>query len=281
MSNIAEMKKDSEFLEDLGDIIEVFKSSAVIQFAGASKRRGYLADFGGYVSDAMHMLAAQGGKGPVFDGGGTQPGCLIAVTTDEGFLGELNTAVINKAIDAVREAHMQVSVVGERGGHHLDDVSLPYSAFPGVDTTAVFPLAESIADTVCEQYFSGAAFVRVIHPHFVSVGAQRTEDVQLLPFTPDDQERISRFAPRYASLEPNGTHVAVSLARLWVAYRLADILFDSKLAELSARIMHLEGSSQELGTMQTGLRRKFFKELHGLNDKSIREISAAKMLVRR
>jgi hypothetical protein len=50
------------------------------------------------------------------------------------------------------------------------------------------------------------------------------------------------------------------------------------LAELSARIMHLEGSSQELGSMQIDLKRRVFKELHTLNDKSIREISAAKML---
>jgi len=44
--------------------------------------------------------------------------------------------------------------------------------------------------------------------------------------------------------------------------------------------MHLEGSGQELTRINQHLRMEYFKYLHGLSDKTIREIAAARMKIR-
>jgi len=50
------------------------------------------------------------------------------------------------------------------------------------------------------------------------------------------------------------------------------------LAELAARIMHLEGSIQELSKVDQNLKLDYFKYLHGLSDKTIREIYASRLV---
>ena len=275
MGNINDLRKDGEFLDDLNDILEVFKSSAVMQFMVLSKRRAYLADYAkemkAAAEDGREELAAT----PVFKGKGREV-IFLGFTSDEGFLGELNTVVVNKLIDQARQTSMRMFIVGSRGAGYLEDADIAHKHFSSPDMDAIFTRAKEIAEELCDAYWASGAAIRVVYPHFVSVGAQKVMDEQLLPFPAEGT------APSRAVLvEPDPDAAAATITRMWVAYRVADVILDAKLAELSARMMQLEGSSQELNEMKIAVKRQFFKERRANNDKSIREISAAKMLVKR
>jgi hypothetical protein len=66
------------------------------------------------------------------------------------------------------------------------------------------------------------------------------------------------------------------LAGVWVTSRLFEICEDSKLAEFSARAMHLEGSVQKVEKERKKLEHKCFKAAHELIDKGMRESFASR-----
>ena len=59
---------------------------------------------------------------------------------------------------------------------------------------------------------------------------------------------------------------------------LVDIFGMSRLAELAARSVHLEGSSQELQRRGKTLQLRYFRERHEVIDRSMRELFASRSL---
>jgi F0F1-type ATP synthase gamma subunit len=105
---------------------------------------------------------------------------------------------------------------------------------------------------------------------------QQVEMETLLPL-PQAQGSALKPIPNLL-IEPDPSSVIEGWIKIWLDFRLYQVFWSSKLAELAARIMHLEGSVQELGKINSHLRREYFKYLHGLSDKSIRELSAGRLL---
>ena len=67
------------------------------------------------------------------------------------------------------------------------------------------------------------------------------------------------------------------LVRATLTQQLYGIFLDAKLAEYAARIVHLEGSYQEITDMNRKLLFSFFKNAHQRSDKDIREIFASRL----
>jgi hypothetical protein len=65
------------------------------------------------------------------------------------------------------------------------------------------------------------------------------------------------------------------LAETWVVSKLFEVFEDSKLAEFSARSMHLEGSMQKLEKEVKRIKHIAFKAAHEKIDKGMRETFAA------
>jgi F0F1-type ATP synthase gamma subunit len=71
------------------------------------------------------------------------------------------------------------------------------------------------------------------------------------------------------------------LIKLWLSRKIHDVLWQSKLSELAARAMHLEGSFQELGQQKRKLTLQYFRRLHEVTDTSIRESYAGALTRKR
>ena len=65
------------------------------------------------------------------------------------------------------------------------------------------------------------------------------------------------------------------LAGVWVTSRLFELFEDSKLAEFSARAMHLEGSFDKIQTEYKKVKHQAFKAAHEQIDKGMRESFSA------
>ncbi len=209
------------------------------------------------------------------------PSLIIAVTSDEGFLGELNTVLVNSAADLINNTDDELVVLGERGAKYFEDMGLKFTIFPGITEEARFGEAEKIRDYVLSGYRKKYGRVFVVYPRFISFVSQKVEKTCILPVEFQDglSTQISTNLLEEILIEPNKKTVLETLVKLWSGIKLIEIFWTAKLSEYGARIMHLEGSTQELIHQKKRLSFEYVRFLHGLKDKSIREISASKILV--
>src|SRR5207253_2870288 len=67
----------------------------------------------------------------------------------------------------------------------------------------------------------------------------------------------------------------------WIEYRLLELFTLSRLSEMAARVMHLEGSYQELLRQGKKLKLQYFRGRHEVIDRSMREVFSAQLLMGR
>jgi F0F1-type ATP synthase gamma subunit len=91
--------------------------------------------------------------------------------------------------------------------------------------------------------------------------------MQLLPYTGENAELLEKVI-----YEPFADKVVDYLLRKWLLYKVQEVCWSSKLSELSARAMHLEGSLRELQDMKKGIELQYFRSKHEVTDRMIRDI---------
>ncbi|MDD5020462.1 MAG: F0F1 ATP synthase subunit gamma [Candidatus Omnitrophica bacterium] len=177
----------------------------------------------------------------------------------------------------------EIIVMGERGSRYMSEtMNRPFIFLPGVGDDISYKRAGAIRDLLISKFLRkeiGSALVA--YPRFLSFTAQRVEVVRVLPSgelltRKDAGGKIRRAAPEVL-IEPDKGAVIDYLVRALLMQKFYDIFLDSKLSECAARIMHLEGSLEEIKTMNRRLMRDYFKHLHEKSDKNIREIFASRL----
>ncbi len=69
------------------------------------------------------------------------------------------------------------------------------------------------------------------------------------------------------------------LIEIWITYVVHSIFWESKLSEWAARVLHLEGSSDEVKRQAKTARLDYFRAVHQESDKNIREIFSSSMVL--
>ena len=203
------------------------------------------------------------------------PALYVLISSEEGFLGELNFMLVNRLL-GVRRQEDEIVCVGQQGANYLNDLNLQFSFFdsPGekFDSGQLNKLNEFIAAKYLKRQIGG---VFVVYPRFTSITLQQAEAEELLPLT---KSSVGNSPVKNFLVEPDLELVIEGWVKCWLAFKFFQIFWSSRLAELAARIMHLEGSFQEMTKLNNHLRMEYFKYLHGLSDRSIRELTAARLL---
>lgn len=286
MIPIAELKQDLELTKSLGSIIETLKASSAIQVREfQSKRRA---------SDRLFLMLKECFdtilrrsiiKHPFFSSDPTLPACIVLVTSDDGFVGELNASIINTALENKKDPKDEFVVLGERGAHYFEDMGIePFVSFPGISEDIKPPEIRGVKKYIINGY-SKRKFGRVmiVYPESASVGSWKVNTTELLPFstsfsTPGVENQFS--TPGVEDdliIEPSINSIAEGLVQLWLDVVLYNIFWSSKFSEFGARLMHLEGSEQELVRMKQQLSLQYFKHVHEIADRTIREILSARI----
>lgn len=285
MIPVARLKHNLDFNKNLGELIEVMKLAATLQFNQFRLQREPFANFNVFLEKAF--LGSFPDKKQLknkflepLQAVQDKPSAVILVSSDEGFLGELSAVLVNKFLER-RQVQDEVIVLGQQGANYLSDLKIAFEAFPSVSDKLEFKQIEALRDYVLGLYSRGAiSKVYIVYARFLSITSQQIESEPLLPlsesfFSQGGEKKRGEFL-----IEPDVDSAIESWVRLWFFSKLYQIFWSSKLAEFAARIMHLEGSIQELTRINQRLRLEYFKYLHALSDKTIREVSASR-LVRR
>lgn len=281
MITIMRLKQDLKFARDLGDIIDVLKSATLIQFHLFQAREKPNKDFLKELEACLRLFSARLITHPYFSERQGLPQALVVVTSDEGFLGELNILLINACLDKRKSRDDVLIAMGEYGGRYLEEAGEAFSALPGISDQIDYNEAEKIGAYLLKGYHEGRfGSISIIYPEFLSLTVQKVTIFPLLPY-PVLKETVKRIASEKEELliEPSISRVAGILIKLWVGFRLLEIFWSTKQSEYAARVMHLEGSTQELSHLNRRLSFQYFREVHTLNDKTIREVCSSNILL--
>ncbi len=277
MIPIGKLKQNLLFNKNLGDLIEVMKMAATLQFNQFRLHQEPSESFSTLLNRAYNLLPLDLSTKKFFNPAENLPGLVVLISSDGGFLGELNSLLISRLLDSKRNDDIIV-VLGQQGINYLNEARIGCISFesPGdkLDTGKIGLLRDYLTERYFEQEISQ---VSVIYSKFINITTQQIEIENLLPL-----ERKQNVVPKGKEIliEPNIKSVLKGWIKLWLDFRFYHIFWSSKLAEFAARIMHLEGSIQELNRINQHLKLEYFKYLHSLSDKTIREIYASRLLRR-
>ncbi len=287
MIPLHQLRADLRFADEVLEMMEVFKAATARQFRIMQGRRKGFESFRNHLDEFMGVLGVGRFRHPFLLSRVQLPKAILVITSDEGFLGGLNTNVVSLAFDQANVTD-EIIVMGERGARHLSEIYRGvFTVLPALGDDVSYDRAGAVRDLLIDKYLAGRiGKVLVVHARFLSLTVQEPFVTKLLPCpelfrSPEPKERFqpgqARKMEETVLIEPGPAQAVDFLVRATLTQQLYDIFLDSKLAEYAARIVHLEGSYQEITEMNRRVLFDFFKRLHQKNDKDIREIFASRL----
>lgn len=264
-------------------MIEVLKSATASQFRSLQNKRKGFEQFKLRLEEFLATLKTQKIIHPFLIERKNLPKAIVMVTSDEGFLGSLNALVLNAGLEQAVPGD-ELIVLGERGSRYLAETRREAFTFlPGIGDEITYERAIAVRDLLISKFLSKkVGSVLVAYPQFLSLTVQRVEVARLLPsgdFLASKAGGIHRPGRRTLEilLEPSRGSIVDYLVRAALMQKLYDVFLESKLSECAARIVHLEGSREEIVNANKRLLYVYFKQLHEKSDKNIREIFASRL----
>ncbi len=278
MIPLTKLKKEVQFNNELAQFVDVLKGIAANRFHVLERQLSlFLEKYADAAEGFLTLTRLPGLDHPFLKPEGDRVG-VVMVTSDAGFLGGLNTQVVSAGLKAGGSDPI-LAVVGERGAGALRELRREFTPFPGIQDATRLSLAFAIRDHAIRQVLSGrCGRIVVSYPRPISFAVQEVAVDVLLPCA----EWVSRadekpLAP-HSVFESRPEDVVEYVVIQWLGHWFNEIFALSRLAELAARVIHMEGSYQELLRRGKKLRHEYFRARHEVIDRSMREIFAAQLL---
>ena len=280
MPSLTQLKKEIQFHDNLGSLLNILKSIATQQFQSLEASLRSNPTFFDTLMTIAGTFDLERFEHPFNRASG--PLGIIAITSDVGLLGGLNQQVILTALREYRAAPGEFMVVGRKGLTYAREHGVSCREFPGFQEEARRPLAAQVRDYALNGVLQGRlGSLTIVHPRALSFTIQRVEVIHALPAR---RWLLGAVQPRGIRsktpllLESPAEKILEYLVWVWLGERLYEALGASRLAELAARSVHLEGSLEELKRRRNKLLRRYFHERHEVIDRGMRELFAARAL---
>ena len=287
---LKQLREELVFTKEMVDLVDMLKNIAAAQFHQMLKDKVRFNDFMDAFAEFFRVVNLCDVKNPLVAEAPGKKGIII-VTSDSGFMGGLNQVVCRAAFEALGDWPREKTafiLLGEKGKNLLDSYELEYKAFKGIDRDAIYEQAVEIKDYCVKEVLEGRmASLMVAHPVALSFSSQTVRMTDILPcghlFDERTETEVSirtrgqRFLEemRKVIVESSFSDLAEYLSGVWATSKLFEVFEDSKLAEYSARAMHLEGSVHKLEERDKKYRHMFFRASHEKIDKGMRDSFSA------
>lgn len=280
MKALAVIKKDLQFNKNLFSLIETLKTIAVSQYRTLEQRISTYENLLLTIESFFEFIDVKKTEHE-FLNPKDRPQAVIAVTTDSGFLGGLNMNVIATSMQELDKIPGKLIVIGERGKIYANEIGVPFVAFGGISDEVRYEQALQLRDYVAEEVLKGSfGYLKVVYPRPVTFTVQTVEMVPFLPFSPSVKAKEYKEGKELYDmiLESKLPDVVEYLVSVWMGQKLFEIFGLSRLAEFSARYVHLEESSQKLKELDKKTQLQYFRAQHELIDRNMRELFAARQI---
>jgi len=287
-----ELRKELKFNTELVQLIETLKNIAASQYHIMEREKERFDRFMEAFSGFFRVVNLVEVENPLVRVASEVLG-IVVITSYSGFMGGLNQGVIRRAFETAEgfaPDKIAFTVIGEKGEVMFKDNDLDFKFFPGIDQEKIYEQSLAVKDyLVGEVLARRVGKVVLVYPRPISFSAQTIEMINILPcaelFDEDAQSEVAERLSgargfladaRKVIVESSFSDMVEYLSGVWVTSKLLEVFEDSKLAEFSARAMHLEGSSQKLEQDRKKLAHQCFKAAHELIDKGMRESFSAR-----
>lgn len=283
MSVFKNLKQDMEFNTELSQIIGIFKNIASSEFLRMqAATEGAQEEVPGFLRDVAGKIQWAQCRDQVFLKDDPQlPSAFVALGADEGFAGGLNTLVMNALLENRKDKKDEFLVLGDRAARYLEEMRESFIYFGTISQDITYGRAESLVNFLSSQ-FKRKKWGRVffVYARFISVSHQQVEISQVLPYKPDfvtDEIAAKNDDDSKMEFEPSAERAIDYFVRLSLILKVKEMFCSAKLSEYAARIVHLEGSTQQLSQWEKTLQLNYYKGLHERRDRNIREIYASNL----
>jgi len=280
MRLLSAIKKDMDFNANLYNLLEVLKEIAIAQYRILEKKVKKFDEIYAALSSLQGMFNITESKHPILNTAGKQPG-IIALTSDAGLLGGLNMSVMTQAIHEGEKTKAKLYIIGEKGEMYAKESGLSYVTFKGVSDETKIAQAAELRDYIFKEAMNGRiGELKIVYPQALSIVSQQVKIQQLIPFVFSSAaagKKPGAAAPVSMIMESSVDDIVEYCTYLLLGYNFFQVFSMARLAELSARFIHLESSKTKVEQLNKDLRLQYFRQKHELVDRNMRELFAARL----
>ena len=277
MIPLVKLKKDVQFNGLFTKLVDAMKGIAAARFYVLQRRLSLFEPFSEAAGSILAGMHLQGIDHPFLRPTVQRTG-IVLVTSDEGFLGGLNAQVVGAGLHEGGSIPV-LMIVGSQGRNYVRDLASKATVFAGIADATRFQGAVALRDHLVRQVMQGACGrVVIAYPKALSFAVQQVQVEALIPCTGWIAGAKQPAQAVGMLWESDPASIVEYVVTGWLAHRLDEIFAMSRLAELAARAIHLEGSYQELIRQGKKLRASYLRTRHEVIDRSIREISASQLM---
>lgn len=221
--------------------------------------------------------------------------CVIVITSDKGLAGALNSGVIRKLEETLRERGLGTEDVlvyafGRKGGEYF--TSRGYSV-ESVHTNVSDGISESEMSEMTAAIIGreDVGEVLVAYQNFISTFEQHPTVRQIVPIRPDTMQEIvagirpakGKYAPQHSedfthpavyTIEPDADAVLSVLLPKLLNIAVFHALLEAKASEHSARMVAMKSATDKARDMAKGLTRTFNKVRQASITREVSEITS-------
>src|SRR5512142_1942342 len=115
MGKANKVKKELVDVRDLVDLVQVLKDIADMKFHDLFARRGGFLRFGETFAEFFRLLERVELTHPLISNSNPET-CIVVITSEEGFIGDLNNKVITRAMkEREQTPHAKFVTIGRKG----------------------------------------------------------------------------------------------------------------------------------------------------------------------
>ena len=280
MGKANKIKHDLDDITEMVEIIQVLKDVADNRFHELAVRKDRFSRFGESFVEFFRMISLSAVRHPLVSNDNSRIG-LVAVTSEAGFMGDLNAKLIRYVLaEKEKYADSVLITVGRKGAERLEPAQPDMKTFVDVAETGLYEVAVRLKDYLIGEIMENRlGSVYVIYPWSKSFNLQKPRTVKLLPC----DELLTKQAEFVDSIESvieesDPIDIIGHLADMWMVCRLYEILHDTSISEAAAQSQQLEASVQRMKKDKKGIAMSFSKARKGDIDKSMREVFTAKLM---
>ena len=283
MGKANKMKAERDNVIELVSLIGVLKDVADNKFYALAAQKDRFARFGESFVEFFRMISFSAVSHPLVNNNYPPIGILV-VTSESGFLGDLNSRVVRTALaEKTKYPNTVMIVVGKKGAAIITSSMKVEKVFEDMETVGLYETALLIKDyLVAEVMAERLGKVVAIYPWPKNFNVQKPKVIKLLPceeLLAKQSELVDTIEKVIEESDPVDT--IGYLADMWLSCRIYEMLYDTIIAAAAAQSQQLDSSLTKMQKEKKVVQLKYRKAKKGDIDNSMREVFSARIMSQR
>ncbi|MDE2027356.1 MAG: F0F1 ATP synthase subunit gamma [Candidatus Omnitrophica bacterium] len=282
MSKASKVKVEVAEVRDLVDLIQVLKDVADMKYHALAAQKIKFNRFNESFTEFFSLVGFSQVAHPLVTNS-LPSSVILVVSTERGFVGDLNTRVVSRAMEEKeKNPSAQFVVVGKKGIMKLEGLGQKIlKSWEDIEDRGFYEVAVEIKTYLVKEVMEErVGKVTIVYPWPKDYTVTKPRSVKLLPcedLLPKQTQTVEKF--REVIEESDPVDMIGYLADLWLSAKIYEIFFDTNLAAASAQTQQLDSSLGKMRKERDVVKLKYRKAKRGDIDKSLREVFSARMMV--